>query len=287
MSGVLIAVAILAGLALFFGAVLASAYRLLYVEEDPRLEQVTDLLPGNNCGACGVPGCAAFAGELVLGTAQPGSCTVASPGSLEVIANFLGVDVGGGDRRIARLRCAGGEGLVGALAEYRGHRSCRSAVIVGGGGQSCAYGCLGLADCDVSCTFDAITMGADGLPKVDGDLCTACGDCVDACPLDLFVLDLREHPLFVQCASPLEGETARELCTVACDACGRCALDAPPGVVEMVKGLPIVHYDRDEAPTEKATWRCPTGAIVWLAEGPPAAAPAPVPGPETVEATRA
>jgi serine/threonine-protein kinase len=34
--------------------------------------------------------------------------------------------------------------------------------------------------------------------------------------------------------------------------------------VEMVGGLPVVHYDREAKPTPEATWRCPTGAIVWL-----------------------
>jgi Na+-translocating ferredoxin:NAD+ oxidoreductase subunit B len=277
-AGVLLAVLILGGLALFFGAVLATAHRLLYVEEDPRLEHVSELLPGNNCGACGVPGCAAFAGELVEGVAEPGACTVANAGTLAVIAEFLGVDVGGGDRRIARLRCAGGEGLVGAMAEYRGHPSCRSAVLVNGGGRSCVYGCLGLADCDVSCSFDAIAMGADGLPHVDGELCTACGDCVDACPLDLFILEPREQSLFVACASPLDGEEARALCAVACDACGRCAADAPE-VVEMSRGLPVIHWDRDTSPSVEATWRCPTGAIVWRQDEPVA--------PPTIDAAEA
>ena len=32
----------------------------------------------------------------------------------------------------------------------------------------------------------------------------------------------------------------------------------------MVKGLPVVHYDRDLHPTPEATWRCPTGAIQWV-----------------------
>ncbi len=287
MEAILLAVGILGGLALFFAAVLAAAHRLLAVEEDPRLEHVTDLLPGNNCGACGQPGCAAFAGKLVAGEAEPGSCTVANAGSLVVIASFLGVDVGGGDRRIARLRCAGGEGRVGELAEYRGTQSCRSAVLVGGGGRACTVGCLGLADCAVACTFDAITMGADGLPAVDGDLCTACGDCVDACPLDLFVLERRDQRLFVRCASPLSGELARSICSVACDACGRCAADAPEGVIQMVRGLPVIHPDRAEPPPERATFRCPTGAIVWLPEDPGAGPPAPAPAPDAQEVLRA
>jgi hypothetical protein len=32
----------------------------------------------------------------------------------------------------------------------------------------------------------------------------------------------------------------------------------------MVNGLPVVHFDREDAPTPAATWRGPTGAIQWL-----------------------
>ena len=52
------------------------------------------------------------------------------------------------------------------------------------------------------------------------DKCTACGDCVDACPLDLFVLMPLDHKLIVQCKNLLGGEAATDLCDVACDACG-------------------------------------------------------------------
>ncbi|WP_291026585.1 4Fe-4S binding protein, partial [Hydrogenophaga sp.] len=64
-------------------------------------------------------------------------------------------------------------------------------------------------------------MNAWGLPVVIPDRCTACGDCVEACPKDLFELMPLEHKLIVQCKSLLEGEEAEELCRVACNACGR------------------------------------------------------------------
>jgi Na+-translocating ferredoxin:NAD+ oxidoreductase RNF subunit RnfB len=258
------AMAIMTGLGVFFAVVLAIAYRFLRVEEDPRLEVVEELLPGNNCGACGQPGCAAFAGELIAGKVTPGKCTVASAGTLEDIAGFLGVDVGAEEKRIARLRCAGGTGKAGSLAGYQGMPTCRGAVLVDGGGRACNWGCLGLGDCEEVCSFDAIVMNDEGLPVVDPELCSACNDCVDVCPLDLFVLMPESHRLFVQCSSPLAGEEATDRCKVACDACGRCALDAPGDTVEMVDGLPVVHYDREVQPTREATWRCPTGAIQWL-----------------------
>jgi len=261
---VLTAAVIMTGLGILFAMILATADHFLRVEEDPRLEEVENLLPGNNCGACGEPGCAAFAAKLVAGEASPGNCTPSSEEALIEIADLLGVDVGGEEKRVARLKCAGGEGLVGELASYRGISTCRGAVIVDGGGRACTWGCLGLADCERACTFDAIKMNWEGLPAVNVDACTACGDCVDACPLDLFEIHPVSHKLFVQCNSPLTGEAARARCAVACDACGRCAADAPPGVIDMVNGLPVIHYDREQKPTQKSTWRCPTGAIVWL-----------------------
>jgi len=264
MADVAIAVAIMTGLALFFAAALALAYRFLRVDEDPRLEVLEELLPGNNCGACGEPGCAAFAGQLVAGTAQPGKCTVASPEVQVEMAAFLGVDVGGDEKRIARLKCAGGLLNARRLGDYQGVGSCRAAAVVDGGALACSWGCLGLGDCEVACTFDAIHMNDEALPVVAPEPCTACGDCVDVCPQDLFVLLPESHHLFVQCNSPLAGEDAVSRCSVACDACGRCALDAPAGTVEMLGGLPVVHYDLEVRPTPQAAWRCPTGAIQWL-----------------------
>jgi RnfABCDGE-type electron transport complex B subunit len=264
MGEVATAVAVMTGLGLFFAGVLAVAYRFLRVEEDPRLEVVEDLLPGNNCGACGQPGCAAFAQRLLTEEVTPGKCTVADAGTLEEIASFLGVGVGADEKRIARLKCAGGLGNVRDLAEYQGMSSCRAAAVVDGGGLGCTWGCIGLGDCERACTFDAIHMNADSLPAVSPEPCTACGDCVEVCPQDLFVLVPESHKLFVQCNSPLEGEAALRGCRVACDACGRCAVDAPADTVEIVGGLPIVHYDRAEVPTPDATWRCPTGAIAWI-----------------------
>jgi Na+-translocating ferredoxin:NAD+ oxidoreductase RNF subunit RnfB len=264
MGEVATSVGIMTGLGLLFAAVLAVAYRFLRVQEDPRLEVVEELLPGNNCGACGQPGCFAFAEKLVEAEVTPAKCTVADEGTLDEIASVLGVDVGSEEKRIARLKCAGGAGSVRDLASYQGMRSCRGAFVVDGGGRACSWGCLGLGDCERACTFDAIAMNDEALPVVEPDLCTACGDCVDVCPLDLFVLVPESERLFVQCSSPLAGEAATLRCKVACDACGLCALDAPEGTVEMKNGLPVVHYDRELQPTREATWRCPTGAIQWL-----------------------
>jgi RnfABCDGE-type electron transport complex B subunit len=256
------ATGIMLGVATFFGVVLAVAHRWLHVEEDPRIDRIESGLPGSNCGACGQPGCRAFAEALVRGDEPPARCTVSSPDVLASIAALLGVDVGSVEKQVARLHCAGGRSSVRRLAEYHGIRSCRAAFVVNGGGRACPWGCLGLGDCERACSFDAIRMNDEDLPVVDVNECTACNDCVEVCPLDLFTLEPLLSPLVVQCRCPLPGEAARSLCTVACDACGRCAVDAPEGAVVMASGLPQI---RDASRTTAAcTRRCPTGAIQWV-----------------------
>lgn len=264
MSSILLAVAVMGGLGAFFGLILAVANRFLKVEEDPRIDHVEGMLPGTNCGACGQPGCRAFAEALVGGRTEPGKCTVSSPEGVEAVAAFLGVAAGERVKRVARLHCAGGLGRARELADYEGFESCRAAALVGAGGRKCSWGCLGLADCAVVCEFDAIRMNDDRLPVVDVDACTACGDCVEICPRDLFELMPIDQHLIVQCRAPVAAEEARALCSVACDACGRCAQDAEPGLIRMVNNLPVIDRTSRARETPDATVRCPTGAIRWV-----------------------
>jgi len=263
-STTLVAIAILAGMGAFFGTGLAVAHRFLRVEEDPRLDILEETLPGSNCGACGEAGCRAFGESLLSGVRKPSGCTVASPDTTDYIAAFLGVDAGQQEKRVARLHCAGGLGMARQIAEYEGFESCRAAHLVGGGGKGCSWGCLGLDDCMVACDFDAIHMNEQRLPVVDVDKCTACNDCVEACPRDLFQIMPLAHNLIVQCKAPLEGDQARAVCQVACDACERCAQDAAPGLVQMKDGLPVVDYTAGGPASPAATRRCPTGAIQWI-----------------------
>lgn len=267
---------ILGGVGLVFAALIALTHRRFAVWEDPRIDAVAGLLPGANCGACGQPGCRAFAEKAVGGVLAPAQCTVASPDIRAEIAAYLGVDVGQATRRVARLLCAGGWDVAPPLADYQGLQTCKAAAAVAGGGKSCTWGCLGLADCEVACTFDAIRMSPTKLPVVIPDKCTACGDCVRACPKDLFVIMPIEQRLLVQCKSQLEGEAADRACRVACNACGKCVVDAAPGLIEIKNGLAVVDYARNDAAGPEATRRCPTGAIVWV-EGAQFAARRPAP----------
>jgi RnfABCDGE-type electron transport complex B subunit len=253
----------LGGITIALAVILVLVNKKLFVPEDPRFDIVEEMLPSTNCGACGFPGCRAFAEALVGGKALPGKCTVSSEEGRVEIAAFLGVDVGAEEKVVARLACAGGINVSRMRAHYKGLSTCRAAAHVGGGGKSCSWGCLGLSDCEVVCDFDAIYMNTFSLPVVIEDKCTACGDCVEICPKDLFSLHPISHRLWVACKNEETGDEILDDCEVACTACARCAMDAPGDLIVMQNNLPVVDYNQNHN-TDKAIQRCPTGAIVWL-----------------------
>jgi len=168
------------------------------------------------------------------------------------------------EKQVARLACAGGNHVAYMRANYQGLGTCRAAAVVSGGGKACAWGCLGLGDCESVCDFEAIVMNEFGLPVVDSAKCTACGDCVEVCPKDLFSLQPISHKLWVACRNRADGDIAEAQCEVACTACGKCTVDAAPGLIRLDNNLAVIDYAGNKLASHVAIERCPTGAIVWL-----------------------
>ena len=72
------------------GLGLGVADKYLKVETDERVDTVTGMLPGYNCGGCGYPGCSGFANALVEGKANKVSaCVVSNQETREKIAQYL------------------------------------------------------------------------------------------------------------------------------------------------------------------------------------------------------
>jgi Na+-translocating ferredoxin:NAD+ oxidoreductase subunit B len=77
------------------GLLLAIAGVFFHVEVDTRVEQITKMLPGLNCGACGFPGCVGLAAALVSGEAtSPTQCKPSTVVQRDRIKVFMetGVD---------------------------------------------------------------------------------------------------------------------------------------------------------------------------------------------------
>ena len=104
---ILIAIAILGGLGLVFGLVLAAASKVFYVETDPRLDQLNACLPGANCGGCGFAGCGAYAEAVLKGEAPVGKCASGGNECAQAMAAIMGVQAEAVTRKVAMVRCSG------------------------------------------------------------------------------------------------------------------------------------------------------------------------------------
>jgi len=249
-----------------FGALfsigLSLANKRLHVVEDPRIEKITEALPGINCGACGFAGCSNFAENLVNGSAELSSCKVASSQVIEEIAEILGVEVTACERNIARVMCQGGINETSKKASYIGIQSCIATHIISGGEKLCEYGCLGFGDCVEACPFDAMYMSENGLPVVIEEKCIGCGECVNACPRDIIELHPVSHKLFVLCKNHDTPKESRRICTRACIGCGICVRAAGDGKILMDENLAKVNYEVYGKESVLPTERCPTKCLV-------------------------
>ncbi len=260
---IMVAGVFMTSLGIVLALLLSFANHRLYVFEDPRIDEVEELLPHSNCGACGTPGCRPFAEALVAKEVDPGLCTVNTAEMNVFIADFLGVDVIHHEKIVARLACAGGSHVAQTRANYEGLKTCRAAALVSGGGKGCTWACLGLEDCGAVCDFNAITFNKFNLPVVNEDLCTACGDCVAECPKNLFSLQPVSHKLWIACNNQDNMDESEAFCDVACNACTRCVSDAPEGLITIQSCLATIDYSKNKLASKVAIERCPTGAIVW------------------------
>ncbi len=255
---------VLSLIGLVFGSGLAVASRFLAVKRDERLEALEEVLPGANCGACGSPGCGAFASAVIEGDAVPTGCTVGGAAVAEQIASILGVEVETVGAQVAHVFCQGGLDDRHVQYVYSGPRDCRAMNILSGGDRSCDSGCLHQGTCRDVCPFDAISMGDNGIPVVNWDLCTACGICVAACPRDIIHLVPQDQKLVVECSNPGRAKDVRQVCKVGCLACGMCVRACDSKAWSMDNNLPVLDNQACQL-AGTCIEKCPTKVIKSLA----------------------
>lgn len=260
-----------------FATILFFVARKFAVEEDPRVTEVAEMLPGINCGACGFPGCPGMAQALVDG-ADSGDIShlTCPPGGAETMAkigSYFGLEVGSANETVAVLRCGGSCELAPAKSSYDGPKSCAIAHSTYAGESGCPFGCLMHADCEVACPFDAISMDpVTGLPVVDQAKCTSCGACVKACPRNLFEIrpvGRRNRRVFINCRNTEAAVVAKKNCAVACIGCGLCKKVCDDIVQAITIENNLAYIDPDKCiACGKCVTVCPTKAIAATFEPP-------------------
>lgn len=89
------AIVALAAIGAVLGLMLGIADKYLKVEADERIEVVTGMLAGANCGGCGYPGCSGFATALVEGEVNKVSkCVPTSAEKRAAIVEYLNTTPG-------------------------------------------------------------------------------------------------------------------------------------------------------------------------------------------------
>lgn len=235
------------------------------VDEDTRVDEVVNVLPGANCGGCGFPGCRGFAEAFVKsgGKAQM-FCPVGGNAVMAAAAAVMGISIEPQAPKVAVVRCAGSPQNRKRIVEYNGTSSCKLAAMLFSGDTGCQFGCLGLGDCVKACQFGAISINpVTLLPVVDEEKCTACGACVKACPK--MVIELRNkgqnnRRVFVSCVNHDKGGVARKACTAACIGCGKCVKVCPFQAITLENNLAWIDFDKCKL-CRKCVAECPTGAI--------------------------
>lgn len=269
MNFMFIAVVVLGAIALLASVVLYVCSKKFAVKEDPRLAQVSAVLPQANCGGCGFPGCSGMADALVkaadAGSLEGLNCPVGGAEVMEQVADLLGMAVANTEPMVAVVRCNGTCEHRPKTIEYSGLRTCAAMNACSAGETACGYGCLGCGDCVDACQFGAIAINPEtGIVEVNEDLCGGCGSCARACPRH--IIELRKkgpkgRRVYVSCVNHDKGSVAKKACSVACIGCGKCEKECPFGAITMDGNLAYIDPQKCRL-CRKCERACPTGAIM-------------------------
>ena len=245
----MLTIVILTAIALFLGLLIYFVNKAvpIKVEGIEQTEKIAGILPGMNCGACGHPGCFAFAQAL---TKEPelmaeGRCAAAiqSESSVKALEQALGItlDVSAMSQR-ALVHCNGNSE---AVHNYSGVKTCKAATQLMHGYKKCLYACLGLGDCVNVCPQGAISLKKEnGVAVVDVDKCTGCGLCISECPQNVIELVPSGTKISFLCNYiPLRDIPGRGKCDAGCIHCRKCLNSCEFGAINWNKERGIPEFD--------------------------------------------
>lgn len=245
MGDVLFATVLTGGTGLILGVILAVFSKIMAVPVDRKQEELRELLPGANCGACGHTSCDGYAAALADGT-EP-LTNLCKPGGKETAANvaaYLGTEVGEIKPTTAMVMCQGSRDVTQKRADYIGISTCSAVSQMEGGDETCRFGCLGYGDCVDVCQYDAIHV-INGVAVVNPAACTSCMMCINTCPkMIIELLPMEQAESMVLCHNEDKAAVANKVCQVSCIACKRCVKICPEQCISMVNDRAVIDYPR-------------------------------------------
>lgn len=273
-QAIIFAICSIGGLGIVFGAILGYASKIFAVEEDPRIGQVTECLPGANCGGCGYPGCGGLAAAIVEGKAPVNACAVGGAAAAAKIADVMGVVAEETEPMVAFVKCGGTCEKAQNKYEYDGIDDCvMASQLAGNSSKACAFGCMGLGSCVKACKFGAIKI-ENGVAVVDPDVCVACGKCVSTCPKHIIDLVPKKKKVKVQCSSKDMGKAVMSVCSAGCIGCKICEKTCKFDAIHVIDNIAVIDYDKCKNCGMCAN-KCPKKVITgYRVEAPKPAAPA-------------
>lgn len=265
MTATILAVVSLAAVGFIAGMAIFIAHRVLPKEDESlqKANEVKEFLPGADCGACGRPGCFAYAQAVAkdVKVLNDSPCRILAKdeGATKRLGEYLGVSLAAGPGAKAVVHCTGDSPLIGS---YNGVGTCAAAVQVGGGEKECPYACVGYGDCAVVCPADAISIDTEKrIAVVDWEKCIGCGMCVATCPRGLIELLPTETPQYLGCNYLSRKDVAdRKKCSVGCIHCRICVRSSEHGEVEWDEAKDLPRFGI--TPAAEAIEKCPKKIIL-------------------------
>lgn len=258
-NDILIPALAIGAIGLFFGGLLGFASIVFKVEKDERIDRISEILPGANCGGCGYAGCSALAEAVVLNGESAAKCNLMTDEKNQIICGIMGIKAENVQKKTAEINCCEISSACSDRYDFTGINDCYTAMQLNGGQKNCEYGCLGFGDCVKECNFNALSI-SDKIAKISYENCVGCGRCAAKCPKNLISMVDESKKYFVACSSNDKGNIVKNYCSNGCIGCKICEKNCEFDAIHVENNLAKIDYDKCTSCGSCAS-ACPKGVI--------------------------